>query len=322
MSNGQLSTFEVFGPQPTQAESSATGSVDASATATPTKASSTETFSKTGLQVPISTNFPKCSIPKESKNPFCLPSNATTLYYGKTYYATWDPNYFETPNSTVVVQIQFANDTKQQVWSSGKTTNAWGFVAIDTQKEWLQGTLPQLSSTMIHADANLGFSMYNFTFHLLNYEPAAPERAAFTFDGPDFTLTKEPPTHYKAPGFTKVPNKAGLLIGLPVTLGVLVFGIIGIYFGMKKHRTIGVGNIMGRRKGYGVGKSKRQRMGLSKKGGGAIRLDEREEYSRPQYQPAHGHSDSLGSLVSDDGIRPVPGQNQFRSEIDRQRTGR
>jgi hypothetical protein len=251
LSNGDLSTFEVFGPQPTQVESSATGSVDASTTATPTKASftSTETFSKTGLPVPISTNFPKCSVPKDTKNPFCLPSNATTLYYGKTYYATWDPNYFETANSTVVVQIQFANDTHQQVWSSGKTENAWGFVAIDTEKKWMQGTLAQFSSTPNHADANLGFSMYNFTFHLQNFEPSAPERPAFTFDGPDFMLTNEPPTHYKAPAFTKVPDKAGLLIGLPVTLGVLVLGIVAIYFGMKKHRSFGVGNIWGRRKG-------------------------------------------------------------------------
>ena len=145
MSNGDLSTFEVFGPQPTQVESSATGSVDASTTATPTKPSSTstETFSKTGLLAPISTNFPKCSVPKDSKNPFCLPSNATTLYYGKTYYATWDPDYFESPNSTVIVQIQFANDTKQEVWSSGKTANAWGFVAIDMQKAWMQGDSAQ-----------------------------------------------------------------------------------------------------------------------------------------------------------------------------------
>jgi hypothetical protein len=164
--------------------------------------------------------------------------------------------------------------------------------------------------------------MYNFTFLLLCYETSSPVRAAYTFDGPEFTLTNEPPIHYKAPAFTKVPNKEGLLIGLPVTLGVLIFGIAGLYFGMKKHRSIGLGNIMGRRKGYGVGKSKRQRMGLGKKAGGAIRLEDREENSRPQYQPAHGHSDSLGSLVSDDGIRPVPGQNQFRSEIDRQRTGR
>lgn len=164
--------------------------------------------------------------------------------------------------------------------------------------------------------------MYNLTFHLLNYEPAAPERAASTLDGPVITLTNEPPNHYKAPPFSKVPNKEGLLIGLPVTLGFLLIVIVGLYFGMRKHRAIGLGNIMGRRRGYGVGKSKRQRLGLGKKGGGAIRLEDREDYARPQYQPAHSRGDSLGSLVSDDGIRPAPGGNQFRSEMERQKTGR
>ncbi|KAF2800502.1 hypothetical protein K505DRAFT_190800, partial [Melanomma pulvis-pyrius CBS 109.77] len=185
-------------------------------------------------------------IDPENKNPFCLPSNESTLFYDKTYYATWDPLSFPT-NSTVVVQIQLSNDTTQQVWSSGKTDNSWGFVAVETKKEWMQG-----------------YSMYNLTFHLLNYEPAAPERAASTLDGPVITLTNEPPNHYKAPPFNKVPNKEGLLIGLPVTLGFLLIVIVGLYFGMRKHRTIGLGNIMGRRRGYGVGKSKRQRLGLGK----------------------------------------------------------
>jgi hypothetical protein len=141
LSNGELSTYEVSVPQPTQADSSATGSVDASVTATPTAASSTstETFSKTGQPVPVSTRLPNCSIDKKSANPFCLPINASTLYYGNTYYATWDPDYFNSPNSTIEVQIQFANNTKQQVWTSDHTPTALRHVAIDMEKEWLQG---------------------------------------------------------------------------------------------------------------------------------------------------------------------------------------
>jgi hypothetical protein len=141
MSNGELSTFEVSVPQPTQADSSATGSLDASVTATPTAASSTstETFSKTGQPLPISTRLPKCSIDKKSSNPFCSPTNATTLYYGKTYYATWDPDFFNEANSTIEVQIQFANNTKEQVWKSDQTPNAVRHVGIEMKKEWLQG---------------------------------------------------------------------------------------------------------------------------------------------------------------------------------------
>ncbi|KAF2711986.1 hypothetical protein K504DRAFT_474459 [Pleomassaria siparia CBS 279.74] len=304
LSNGETTTIEAFNPQATEAESSgsATGSGGASITATPTATSTTTaTFSKTGEPVGPSTAFPVCSN-KESANPFCLPSNGSTLYYDKTYFATWDPDRFAV-NSTVIVQVRLANDSTQQIWASEATLKTLGFAAVETKEYWLQG-----------------YSMYNFTLHMVVNEPAASNKAAETFNGPEFILTNEPPNHYKAPPFSKVPNKGGLLIGLPVTLGFLVIAMVGLYFGMRKQRSIGIGNIMGRRKGYGVGKSKRQRMGLGKKGGGAIRLEDRNEYSQVQYQPPSGHSrgDSLGSLVSDDGIRP----NQFRSEIDRQRTGR
>lgn len=300
LSNGEKTTYEVFAPQQTP---EITGIATATATTTVEASTTTYTFSRTGQPEPISTAFPACSKESTDKNPFCLPSDESKLYYGKTYYATWDPSYFPA-NSTIQVQIQFSNDSTQQVWSSGKTENSCGFIAVDTKKEWMQG-----------------YSMYNLTFHMLNYEASAPERLASTRDGPLITLTNEPPNHYPPPPLNKVPNKEGLLIGLPLTLGFLLICMVGLYFGMRKHRTIGLGNIMGRRKGYGVGKSRRQRMGLGKKGG-AIRFEDQEEYTRPQYQPSHGHSDSLGSLVSDDGIRPAPGDNQFRSEIDRQRTGR
>jgi hypothetical protein len=133
----------------------------------------------------------------------------------------------------------------------------------------------------------------------------------------------EPLQHYEPPEPTKAPNKGGLYIGLPVALGFVVFILVGLFFGMKKHRTIGLGNIMGRRnKGYGVGKSRRQRMGLGKKG--AIRLEDRERQSGPQFRDAQGHNRdvSLGSLVGDDEIRPAPRGNEFREEMQRQKTSR
>lgn len=81
---------------------------------------------------------------------------------------------------------------------------------------------------------------------------------------------------------------------------------------------------MGRRnRGYGVGKSRRQRLGLGKKKG-AIRLDDREQQANSQFRdaPTHGRGDSLGNLAGDDEIRPAPRGNQFRDEIRRQQTGR
>ena len=84
---------------------------------------------------------------------------------------------------------------------------------------------------------------------------------------------------------------------------------------MRKHRQIGLGNIMGRRKGYGVGKSRRQRVGKR----GAIGLAEQDFDQR---EP--GFSDEPGADVEleqryRDGER---GGNVFQEEVQRQRTGR
>lgn len=170
----------------------------------------------------------------------------------------------------------------------------------------------------------LGYSAYNLTFYALNFEASDATKQATPYEGPMITITNEPPQHYKPPEPTKPPNKSGLLIGLPVSLGFVVIVVVGLFIGMRKHRTIGLGNIMGRRnRGYGVGKSRRQRLGLGKKKG-AIRLDDREQQANSQFRdaPTHGRGDSLGNLAGDDEIRPAPRGNQFRDEIRRQQTGR
>lgn len=156
--------------------------------------------------------------------------------------------------------------------------------------------------------------MYNLTFRALNNDLSNPKSSAEAFDGPMITLQNEPPHHYP-PSAKNSINKEGLMIGLPVGLGFVLLVVVGLYIGMRKQRIIGLGNIMGHRnRGYGVGKSRRQRLGLGKKG--AIRLDDREV--RPQYNDSHGHDRD----VSDDGFRPAVGTNHFRDEIQRQRTGR
>ena len=153
------------------------------------------------------------------------------------------------------------------------------------------------------------------------FQPNDATKTANPYKGPSIMITNEPATHYSPPDPTKVPNKEGLIIGLPVSLGFVLLVVVGLYFGMRKQRIIGLGNIMGRRnKGYGTGKSRRQRLGLSKKG--AIRLEDQESKTAIRTAPAHSHGDSLGSLVSDDEIRPAPRGNQFRDEIERQQTGR
>lgn len=88
--------------------------------------------------MPISTEFPACTSENQNAKPFCLPSNMSTLYVGKTYYVTWNPDFFEI-NSTVQIKLQWANDSSSETWSSDSTENSWGYVAVNMKKEWLQG---------------------------------------------------------------------------------------------------------------------------------------------------------------------------------------
>lgn len=78
------------------------------------------------------------------------------------------------------------------------------------------------------------------------------------FPGPRLLVT-ERPTYHKPP--SKPPSKAALYIGLPTVLGFVVLLLIGTCVWNRRSRRIGVGSVMGRgRGGYGVGKSRRQRM--------------------------------------------------------------
>ncbi|CAI6257503.1 unnamed protein product [Periconia digitata] len=286
LSDGTVTTTSVRDPQFTETSSTSSDTTS-------------YTFSRTGLPVPASTNFPQCH--DTGAKPFCLPNNNTPVYVGKTYYATWNADFFP-PNSTVQIKVQWTNDSKVETYSSENIPNQLGYAAVSMEKDWLQG-----------------YDLYNLTFRAVNFDSGNPKKKAEVFDGPMVTLGYAPIEHYPPSRPTQF-NKEGLMIGLPVTLGFVLIVVVGLYIGMRKNRIIGVGNIMGRKRGYGAGKSRRQRMGLGKKG--AIRLEDREA-SRAQYTPANGHSrgDSLGSLVSDDG-RPAPGTNHFRDEIQRQQTGR
>ncbi|KAF1962954.1 hypothetical protein CC80DRAFT_588441 [Byssothecium circinans] len=270
---------------------------DPKATDTTTNTATTTRFG----DVPLSTEFPICR--DTNAKPFCLPSDKSTLYVGKTYYTTWNSDFFPS-NSTVQIKVQWANDTKVETWTSENLPNQLGYAAIKMEKEWLQG-----------------YTHYNLSFRALNFRLNDPSAKLDAFDGPQITLTYPSPEHYPPSEKTKF-NKEGLMIGLPASFGFVCLVVFGLWFGMRKNRTIGLGNIMGRRRGYGTGKSRRQRLGLGKKG--AIKLEERE--TGPQYRDVprggHGRGDSLGSLVSDDDIRPAPGRNHFRDEMNRQQTGR
>ncbi|EER45364.1 conserved hypothetical protein [Histoplasma capsulatum H143] len=189
---------------------------------------------------------PECHVERDSKYPFCLPKNGSEVLTEQIYYVTWDSDLFP-GNSTITIGLNYANSSENEgvsAYTSDRTENSYGFVTIQMDKVWLHGE-----------------SRNNLSVYLVEYDPASKERAK-TVAGPIISLINNPGKHYPPPPPTAVPNKLGLMIGLPVALGVIFVVLLGLYFGMKKNRRIGLGNIMGSRaKGYGGGKSRIERLG-------------------------------------------------------------
>jgi len=267
--------------------------------------------------------FPECHEAESGPfAPFCQPTNGSDVWVGETYYVTWDADFFAI-NSTITIELSYVSTSGGggNAWSSAKTPNAYGYVTMTMDKAWLQGT-----------------SRNNLTLTIVSLGPNVNAQAVRT-SGPVISLINKPVAHLPAPPHTKAPNKLGMEIGIPVGVAFIVFVVFGLCIGMRKTRRIGVGNVMGRRKGYGIGKSRRQRVGNN----GPIRLDEQEagpgpwrghfrdesngEIELPQRNPGHAREESLGSLVgtpTQEGFGDPTGTrgNAFRDEISRQKTGR
>lgn len=133
---------------------------------------------------------------------------------------------------------------------------------------------------------------------------------------------------------TQAPRGQSLYIALPAVFGFIVVCVCGGFWWNRHARVIGLGNVMGRRKGYGIGKSRGERMGMGRQGaiklqerdGGASALDAQPSFRDNTFgldQDGRGRRDSdLGSLVgtptrSEFG-NSTGGGNVFRSEMERQ----
>jgi hypothetical protein len=214
----------------------------------------------------------------------------------------------------VLIQANYVNnsDGGPQAFQSPITSNAFGFIAWTIDKELLKGKKSN-----------------NVTLFIVPLDRSAGEPKSL--GGPTLEITNRPAVYYQQPP-TKAPKGQSLYIALPTVFGFIILCVCGGFFINRKHRKIGLGNVMGRRKGYGVGKSRTQRMGLGKKKNGAIRLREQELTSGGQYRdrPAEheergrtGHtrsdSDTLGSLA---GTPTEERTNYFSDEMRRQKQHR
>ena len=192
-----------------------------------------------------------------------------------------------------------------------------GYVIMTIDANWLQGQ-----------------NMNNLTLTLVSLNPTSNQPAAKA-PRPIISIINQPSTHYAPPRNTSI-NKLGLNVGIPVGLGAMVFIICGLWCGMRKTRTQ-LGSAMSRRKGYGIGKSRRRRLGKE----GSIQLQEtglrlpspefRDEPTHmtdlPQRFISHDRDESLGKLVSSQlgelsGEDLRPQGNALMEEIARQQIGR
>jgi hypothetical protein len=217
---------------------------------------------------------------------------------------TWDTRFFALKNENVLIQANYVNATGGvQAFQSSPTTNAFGFYAWTIGKEWLRGKRSN-----------------NITLYLVPLNPTADEPTSLT--GPVLRVKNRPPTYYRQP-MAQAPNGRELYIVLPTVFGFILLSLVGGFYWNRHTRKIGIGNVMGRRGGYGVGKSRTQRLGLGKKRSAAIRLRERELKIGPHYtdspkrrtpQHARADSDALGSLA---GTPTLERTNYFDDERDR-----
>lgn len=240
--------------------------------------------------------------------PFCAPGNGTVLNPGSTYYVTWEASAFPS-NTSVILVGNFANASigGEQAFQSQSQAGAVGWYALSIDDAWRQG----------------------FTENYIDLFLTTTSGKLVA--GPRLAIAKKnTQTPFQK---AKAPTGQSLYIALPTVLGFIVLCVGGGFWWNRKARVVGLGNVMGRRRGYGVGKSRRQRMGIGKKG--AIKLQDRDAGTAAEDVPPSFRDDTfeleqdrrrirdsdLGSLVNTP-TRPEfgldGGGNVFRDEMRRQ----
>lgn len=191
-------------------------------------------------------DFPVCTELNGTFSPFCLPHNGADVIVDATYYVTWNADFYPL-NATITIELRYPNSTEgDSAFTSERTDNSYGYIPLRMRKEWLQGKP--------HND---------LTLYIIELDPRSDRRARAR-QGPTVVLHQKPVEHYKPP--PPLPfNKLALIIGLPVSVGVVVLIVAGLFFGMRRSRQIGIAHARSSRgKGYGIRKSRNQRLGRNK----------------------------------------------------------
>ncbi|PKS09897.1 hypothetical protein jhhlp_004520 [Lomentospora prolificans] len=297
----------------------------------------------TGSRVPAPTNpasknpagaFARCF--KEDDDefaPFCDPSAESEVHVDRTYYITWNPDFFNDTltklNNTAEWRIRIRAD---RVDATNGSIGAKAFETDDSYPaSW--GVYPwRITSSVLESKQPTNVSLL-----ILAHRQGQAETVEHR--GPTVFVTYPPAFRTESP---RLPKGAELYIALPSVAGFILVVVFGTCLWNKKSRKIDIGNIMSRsRHGYGVGKARARRLAghvrksMRRKEERGVMLDEWElneghlspgERYRDMPAPGRRDSDALGSLagtpVNDRFPRsPAPdseGRNVFREEMERQ----
>lgn len=216
---------------------------------------------------------------------------------------TWDPDEFPS-NSTIVVGLSYHNDTKGKApYTSDKMSSGVGFTSITMQESWLQEEKTN-----------------NLTVYIADVGESSGDEDKVK-EGPLISLTHKPTKHYPAPPHTTF-NKLGLMIGLPVGLGVFFLLLLGLCFGMRKKRQIGLGNIRGLRSPSRVDSQSKidrlsgRRSRKQARSGAAIRManmEEGEQYTDDPHHAAQSDTDRFNEVERAQGNAFQHGVSRLKS---------
>ncbi|KAL6863090.1 hypothetical protein ACO1O0_003334 [Amphichorda felina] len=283
--------------------------------------------------------FARCFNQDGENRPLCNPEPSSTLYKDSVYYITWDPDFFNKTetrgNGTVevAVRLDYLNRTKTddddednggvvvekfvKLHETDRVPAEWGFLPLKINKKFIKGSSPHnITLTLMVADK--GSSAINETSDAI----------------PLFLEKRKVPEHESS----HIEHE-DLIIALPITVGVVLFLLIGIFLWNRKTRRIQIGNVMSRarhrvRRGRGYTGRKARKLFNRDAEAGAIRLGDRSQ-SPPLYEysdhvvhdpPQRPRRDSdLGSLAGSPVTPTFQHQdtvgssgNTFRDELRRQ----
>ncbi|KAL4780746.1 hypothetical protein BJX76DRAFT_37052 [Aspergillus varians] len=194
-------------------------------------------------------DFPVCTELEGPFVPFCLPEDGADVLVDTTYYVTWNADFYPL-NATITIELRYSDSLEgSSAFTSEKTDNSYGYIPLHMRKEWLQG---KQNNTL--------------TLYIIELDSTLDQRASAR-QGPTITLRPRPVEHYK-PSPPLRFNKLALCIGLPVSFVVVIIVVVTLVYSMRKSRDTIISSAFwgSRKRGYGIGKSRPQRLGSDMKG--------------------------------------------------------